>query len=305
MKKQNSKKNVLDVFFKKNHLLRLIILSLSLPLAISCDGDDGNGLPKITTKEVSSIEDIVTTCGGIITDNGNSKITAMGLCWIDGADQGIEPTIDNQYEAAGTYTHNGIEESEWDFEATMTKLTPKTTYKVRAYAANENGVAYGETKTFTTKAGKTFHKLTADMIETFTQEVWEGPKESLVDDKFTTYWHSAYSENVAPLPHYVQINFQEPTAIGGFQYWHRSPSGTGGRPNSFDVQTSEDGTNWVTVWESDKNLPTNILPPKENTLSLKKNYTAKHFRIRILTTPNNTTFTYLSEIKVFHDGLLD
>lgn len=302
MKNQISKRNVFHDFFRKDHLLRLLILSISLPLALSCDSDDGNNLPKVITKEVSTIEDITSDCGGTIIDNGNSKIVAMGLCWTK---EDNDPSVDNQYVAAGTYTINGIEETEWDFTATMIKLTPKTTYKVRAYAANENGVAYGETQTFTTKAGKTFHKLTADMIETFTQEVEEGPKEGLVDDNYSTYWHSAWSDNVAPLPHYIQINFDAPTAIGGFQYWHRSPSGKGGRPNSFDVQTSDDGTTWATVWESEKNLPTDIMPPKENNLSLLKNYTAKHFRIRILSTPNNTTFTYLSEIKVYHDGLLD
>lgn len=143
------------------------------------------------------------------------------------------------------------------------------------------------------------------MIETFTQEATEGPKEGLVDGNTSTFWHSSWSADVHPLPHHIQINFNEPKSIGGIQYWHRSPSGVGGRPTSFDLQTSDDGELWTTVWESEKDLPVDILPPSANNLMLDKNYTSQHFRIRILTTQGNTTFTYLSGIKVYHDGLLD
>jgi hypothetical protein len=294
--------NYLDYFKKNPFRMIFTLIVITASIAMSCNKDDEGSLPKIVTKDVSEIADVEAICGGTITSNGGSKIVATGLCWTE-TDK--EPTVNDKFMPAGKYTHNGIEESEWDYTAVVEKLTPKTTYKVRAYAANENGVAYGETKSFETKAGKTFHVLTASMIETFTQEELEGPKENLVDGNFNTYWHSAWSDGVAPLPHHIQINFSEPKAIGGVQYWFRSPSGSSGRPNSFDVQTSTDGTTWTTVWTSATNLPVTIMPPTANTLSLDKNYTSKYFRIRILTTPGNTTFTHLSEIKVYHDGLLD
>lgn len=291
-------------FLKKNlfSFFLLLAVAISAPLITSCDKDESGSIPQSSTKDVIDIKDIEAICGGIVTANGSAEIVAMGLCYTD-SDK--EPTVEDDFVAAGKYTHNGILETDWDFVATITGLKPKTNYKVRAYAANENGVAYGETKTFQTKAGKTFHTLTAEMLTTYTQETSEGPKENLVDGNTGTYWHTAWSEGVAPLPHWIQINFPEPKAIGGFQYWFRSPSGTTGRPNSFDLQTSSDGVSWTTVWESAKGLPITIMPPASNTLSLDKNYTSKYFRIRILSTPGNTTFTHLSEFKVYHDGLLD
>ncbi len=308
MKNQVVRKIDYGIFKKKilGERFLLPIMAAIFIFAASCEKSETEGIPGTVTKEVVDIIDTEALGGGTITTSGGTKIVAMGLCYTANEET---PTVEGNYVAAGTYTHNGIEETEWDFQVPITGLTPLTTYKVRAYAANEGGVAYGETITFTTKAGKTFHTLTPDMIYTFTQEVYEGAKENLIDGNTGTFWHSAWSgaegAEVHPLPHYIQITFNEPKAIGGIQYWHRSPSGSAGRPNSFDLQTSEDGESWTTVWESEKNLPVDVLPPAGNTLSLDKNYTSKFFRIRILTNPGSTTFTYLSELKVFHDGLLD
>lgn len=293
----------------KNTLPRLLFfwgVAFLAVIAVGCDKEESNALPGVTSGEVTSIKDIEADVSGTVTSDGGMKIVALGVCWKEGDG---DPTVEDRFVAAGTYTHNGIEETDWTFTATLTGLQPKKIYKVRAYAANENGVSYGETRTFETKAGKTFHTLTPEMIFTYTQEIYEGFKENLVDGSTATFWHSAYSgeetAQVAPLPHYIQITFPEAKGIGGFQYWHRSPSGTGGRPTSFDVQTSTDGNAWTTVWVSPTNLPITILPPQGNTLTMDKNYTSRYFRIRILTNYGNTTFTYLSELKVFHDGLLD
>lgn len=291
-------------FLKRNLFLFFLLFAVAISASFitGCDKDESGIIPKSSTKDVTDVKDIEAVCGGTVTADGGGEIVALGLCYTD-SDK--DPTVEDNYVAVGQYTHNGILETDWDFVATITGLKPTTNYKVRAYAANEFGVAYGETKTFQTKAGKTFHTLTPEMLITYTQETSEGPKENLIDGNTETYWHTAWSEGVAPLPHWIQINFPEPKGIGGFQYWFRSPSGTSGRPNSFDLQTSADGVSWTTVWESAKGLPVTVMPPAANTLSLDKNYTSKYFRIRILSTPDNTTFTHLSEFKVYHDGLLD
>src|SRR5690625_5585989 len=77
------------------------------------------------------------------------------------------------------------------------------------------------------------------MIETYTQESSEGPKANLVDGSTSTYWHSAWSSGVAPLPHWIQINFDQSEEIGGFNYTFRQPSGINDRPNHFDVRSEE------------------------------------------------------------------
>lgn len=140
--------------------------------------------------------------------------------------------------------------------------------------------------------------LTADMIDAWTQETSEGPRENLVDGDTGTYWHSAWSSGVEPLPHWIQINFQEATTIGGMNYTFRQPSGITDRPDHWDIQVSEDGSNWSTVWTSKPDLPVEPVDAKQ-TLVFDQSYTSKFFRIRILDTYGSRDWTHLSTIEVF------
>jgi len=288
--------------FRWKHALALFGMTLLLS---GCGEKDTGSLPAVSTSEMSDIKDITATGGGSVTSDGDSKIVAIGLCW---SKEQSEPTVSDSYLSMGTYTVNGIEESDWEFSGTMTELLPTTNYYVRAYAANEAGVTYGETKTFVTKAGKIFHILTPSMIETYTQEIWEGPKEDLIDGTLEHYWHSAYSDDpgaeVHPLPHWIQINFAEARKIGGFIYWHRNPSGTGGRPTQFDLQVSDDGNTWTTVWTSQ--VLSYVIDAATyqdgNTISFGQNFTSSHFRLRIIASRYMYDYTYLAELKVFEDG---
>lgn len=140
--------------------------------------------------------------------------------------------------------------------------------------------------------------LTDDMIETYTQESSEGPKANLVDGSTSTYWHSAWSSGVAPLPHWIQINFDQSEEIGGFNYTFRQPSGINDRPNHFDVQVSEDGSVWNTVWESKAELPVEPVDQMQ-TLVFDQNYRSQYFRIRILDTFASGSWTHMSTLEVF------
>ncbi|WP_430810727.1 MULTISPECIES: discoidin domain-containing protein [unclassified Carboxylicivirga] len=143
--------------------------------------------------------------------------------------------------------------------------------------------------------------LTADMIDTYTQEQSEGPKENLLDDNINTYWHSAWSSGKAPLPHHIQINFEEPTKLGAFNYTLRQGGNDQHDPKRFDLQVSEDGATWETVWVSAPNLP--IAPETDEfTLNMNKNFESKYFRIRIIETAANGQWTYLSGIEVLSLG---
>lgn len=138
-------------------------------------------------------------------------------------------------------------------------------------------------------------KVTADMLETFTQEVSEGPKENLVDGNPSTYWHSAWSSNTAPLPHWIQVNFEEPTEMGAITYWFRNPGSDSGRPTQWGLETSADGTTWERVWTSKENLSI-ADAAAAHPLAFDKNYTAKHFRVMILKNGSGS-FAHLGEIE--------
>ena len=96
-------------------------------------------LPVLTTQNVTSMTAANSAvCGGNITSDGWSKITARGVCWSTSPN----PTIDDNKTEDGS----GI----GSFTSNITGLIENTTYYVRAYATNEKGTAYGEEKSFTT-----------------------------------------------------------------------------------------------------------------------------------------------------------
>lgn len=99
-------------------------------------------LPIVQTSEVKDIRTSTAKCGGEVLYDGNSAIIACGVCW---SSKTSTPTVkDNHTEdfySVGKY--NSI----------LMNLESKTTYFVRAYATNEKGTNYGESKMFTTGNG--------------------------------------------------------------------------------------------------------------------------------------------------------
>lgn len=85
---------------------------------------------------------------GRVTANGGLAVTARGLCW--SADS--LPTINGPHSLEGSGT--GV------FRSFISNLLPNNNYKIRAYAVNGAGIAYGNTLTFTTSS---FSHLVSDI----------------------------------------------------------------------------------------------------------------------------------------------
>ena len=98
------------------------------------------GLPSVTTGNVSDITATTAKCSGNVTDQGASTVTERGICW--GTNH--NPTIIGNHANSGTGAGSYI--------CQMTGLTNGTTYYVRAYARNTQGITYGEEKEFSTLA---------------------------------------------------------------------------------------------------------------------------------------------------------
>ncbi len=95
-------------------------------------------IPSLTTLTVSSVTDSTAKCGGSVTVEGASVITAVGICW---GEQPAPTLLNNKTidgAGLGIYTSN------------MTGLKSNTKYYVRAYASNLSGTAYGNEISFTT-----------------------------------------------------------------------------------------------------------------------------------------------------------
>ncbi len=98
-----------------------------------------DGLPQVKTSRVTNIQGASATCGGTITSDGGSSITARGVCW---SAVTASPTIDDSHTTDGV--GNGT------FVSHLTNLNEATSYYVRAYATNSSGTSYGEQVYFTT-----------------------------------------------------------------------------------------------------------------------------------------------------------
>ena len=102
----------------------------------------GAFFPYLITSEVAYVQATSAIGGGIVYSDGNATVTERGLCWSTTPN----PTIENNHLTAGS----GL----GGFSIQLSDLEPMTTYHVRAYATNSAGTAYGDDKTFTTKALK-------------------------------------------------------------------------------------------------------------------------------------------------------
>lgn len=127
----------------KNKILiyPLIVMGLFLILNNSCKKDDNTVTGPVhvnVTSLVSDIKGSSASCGGTISSDGGSTITARGVCW----GTVTTPTILNSTTSDGAGAGY--------FLSSITGLSPNTTYYVRAYATNANGTGYGSTMSFTT-----------------------------------------------------------------------------------------------------------------------------------------------------------
>jgi hypothetical protein len=96
-------------------------------------------VPILTTIAVTSITSTTASCGGVITNDSGTPVTARGVCWSTSAG----PTV-----ALPTKTLDGA--GVGSFTSSLTGLTTLTIYHVRAYATNTAGTAYGNEVVFTT-----------------------------------------------------------------------------------------------------------------------------------------------------------
>jgi len=94
--------------------------------------------PVLVTSGITNISFNSATCGGDITSDRGSDVSARGVCWSTTEN----PTIlgNRTTDGAGT----GV------FQSNIVGLTENTTYYVRAYATNRIGTSYGDQKSFIT-----------------------------------------------------------------------------------------------------------------------------------------------------------
>jgi len=111
-------------------------------------------VPELTTSEVTDIRATSATCGGTITSDGGSTVTARGVCWSTGQTPIVKNYKTNDGTGVGSFTSNII------------GLESGTDYYVRAYATNSIGTGYGSTMSFSTLAVGTVIDIDGNVYRT-------------------------------------------------------------------------------------------------------------------------------------------
>ena len=144
-----------------------------------------DGIPTLTTAEVTNITGATATCGGNITDNGGLTVTARGVCWSTSPN----PTVADSHTTNGSGTGS--------FSSSITGLSVSTTYYVRAYATTAAGTGYGEQLSFTTRNGIPT-VTTIDVINIGTTWAYSGG--TITDDGGLTITAKGVCWSVSPYP---------------------------------------------------------------------------------------------------------
>ena len=99
------------------------------------------GKPTVTTAAVTDFTYNTATVVGEVTNDGGATVTESGFCWSTSQN----PTMEDSHIEAGQGL--GV------FSAQLPNLHSDTRYYVKAYAVNNNGIAYGNQVDFTTQTG--------------------------------------------------------------------------------------------------------------------------------------------------------
>ena len=96
----------------------------------------------LNTLPISNITTNTATTGGELLSDGNTIITAKGVCWSLTNSPTIDDNFSNNYDSTTT------------FESIIEGLSPNTEYFVRAFATNEFGTYYGNELIIFTLSGE-------------------------------------------------------------------------------------------------------------------------------------------------------
>ncbi len=130
---------------RSSRYLRLLAVCTVFLYSCSKNTDDltppnpSASLPTLSTAATTSIGSASAVSGGTISSDGGAGVTARGVVW----DINSNPTL-----ATASKTIDGT--GTGSFTSYITGLLPNTIYYVRAYATNQKGTAYGETRSFVT-----------------------------------------------------------------------------------------------------------------------------------------------------------
>ncbi len=184
--------------------VRIGYLSPEMGYSVRCVSDEAPSLfpPTLTTDSVVSVTQTTAVSGGNISSDGGDTILDRGVCW----------STDRYPSIVDSKTSDGSGSGE--FTSSLTGLTCRTTYYLRAYATNSVGTAYGMEVTFTTSEPLP-PSLTTNSVEsvTLTSAVSGG---NISSDGYATVYARGVCWSTEPNPTTADNKTTDGTGIGEF-----------------------------------------------------------------------------------------
>jgi len=150
--------------------------------------------------------------------------------------------------------------------------------------------------TVTTKITATKVTLTAGQLSTNYQEPTEGPIANLLDGNVSTFFHTRWSSPQSPMPHYIQIDLNEP--LQNFKFYYQNRNGSQVGAENLQVQISNDGMIWETVAEITSGLPS--ASKGEFTSEIfQPGRTFTHFRYNVTKTYGSKNYFNMAEFALY------
>ncbi|MCK3686428.1 BACON domain-containing carbohydrate-binding protein [Maribellus sp. YY47] len=163
-------------------------------------------------------------------------------------------------------------------------------YSTITFQSSDN---YAYTASFVVaQAGIVFEEipLRADMLSSNAQEVNEGPIANLLDDNYSTFFHSAWSYSISEA-HYIQVTLDEP--IPGCAFWYQNRNNGNGKPQDVSIMVSADGSTWSEMVHITSGLPTGASSTYESAYFISET-PFKYFRFVVNKTNGGTAPTYFN-----------
>lgn len=159
---------------------KIVLIAFTIMVIISCSKQQSTSeLPVITDPMVSDISNLTNTTASLnvtITSEGASAITAKGVCWSTSHNPTIADSKTSNRHSLGSSSPNKTNDitANLTFTATLTGLSPHTTYYARVYATNSFGTSYSNEITFITTGAVTVTDIDGNVYNTVTigAQVW-------------------------------------------------------------------------------------------------------------------------------------
>lgn len=149
-----------------------------------------------------------------------------------------------------------------------------------------------------TEKSRTGVTLRTEQLSCNYPDASEGQYAHLVDGNTETFFHSNWHSPQVPLPHYIQIDFEEEHENFAFEYYTRNTSNTDGYPTAAEFQISADGAEWETLATLTGLPATKATKYSSGFVVAGKKF--KHFRFNVITSSLNKSYFHIAEI-YFYD----